>query len=551
MARELTHGYALVGQISERTISDIVARSFLQFLPTVNRQVGSRMVNVWFKKPSAKLVTSNNPLQNIIEVQLPFTARQSDRYDECHGTLIARPSLLQVQVNHQGRTLIAPKVDFRGTTPTAVDLTLDRQEFQPTVREALVESLQGQPPITAGPLFPDSGRPFFFRSFTGANATGGNVLAIFIADADPSPPLPTTTQNHAGNGIKVLIPREAIDQNVRSGLAAQGLGTLPAVIPGHPDITLMSLAIELKSGHIFVTGSADKDIGPFTSTVRFKAWITLWIEDNAVIVEVARTQQDGDFLADFLDFFSAGAVTRALEDAIPAAVRSISGGAFGNLSLFANDVPLEAAFSAARGFGSVLIRPDGLGVPVALVDRAAAIPVEPPYIRAHKHSREFHIQGCEFGDLIKVENLRRFPTWQSAVQAGYDGCMTCQPEFNVSSYGELEVMFIGPTGAELPAPVLKASYAGNAIRFGVPIGRLVETTDRGHGQLDNNQVVHFRRLTPLVPGPWDMKLSWGTWEISRRIEVERRWVNAQGGREGLRTKVRAVHGESSIQVTYE
>ena len=111
--------------------------------------------------------------------------------------------------------------------------------------------------------------------------------------------------------------------------------------------------------------------------------------------------------------------------------------------------------------------------------------------------------------------------------------MTRQPKFKVASFEDLEVTFVGPAGAGPPSPATTVSHARNAIRFGISIGRLVETSDRGHGQLANNQVVHFQYLSRLVAGPWDIKLSWDAWEISQRIEIERRWMNAKGAAKGF------------------
>ncbi|MBZ9919726.1 hypothetical protein FJ981_04405 [Mesorhizobium sp. B1-1-4] len=549
MSRELTSGFALVAQVAEKEISSIFVKTFLGLMPKIQRSVEGVTVNIWFGNlsPSVRLIASNNPFENLVEISLPFIGRASDQFDECVGTLVVRPSLIQTEVQQNGQTLIAPMVDFRGLSVAAFEVSVNKDKFKAVMHQALFDSLKGQGTITAGPLFPTSGRPFFFKTFLSAPPRA-NILAVFIADVGNVPDLPDSA-NTLTNSIMVLVPVETINANIHDQLAAHGLGQLPAGLEGG---TLTSLSIELKAGHVFVKGTMDADVGPFTSTVHFKAWLTLFVQGGNVQVSVARTQQDTDILGDLLDFFSAGAVTRALEEAIPAAVKSIGGGAFGTLGLFADEVPFEQSFAAAQASGSILIRPDGLGIPVALTNRVSPATEKPTYMRAHKLSREFHVpSGCQFGDLINATNIRRFVSWQEAVQVGYDGCKTCQPQFNITVFGQVVIHVSGPFQQSEGMPQVEAVLTDNVVRFDVQVSPLKETAGRAFAQT-NNGTTDFRYfISPIVPGRWQLSIRWDDWAVISPVDVARRWIRHDGHWEGQSTVVRTKRGEDQVAVTYE
>jgi hypothetical protein len=240
-----------------------------------------------------------------------------------------------------------------------------------------------------------------------------------------------------------------------------------------------------------------------------------------------------------------------LEEAIPRAVRSVGGSAFGGVGLFARDVPTERAFAAARAFGGIGISPDGLEIPVELVDQGSPATVAPPYLRAHQASREFHVVGCEFGD--KIRRPRRFARWQAAVAAGYNGCWTCQRDYNVVAEGHLIVKLSGPPSAEVPGPqpVFQATFTGAEQRFGVPIGPLSEKSDRVRGHMANGQVVYIEGFNHLVPGPWQVTIDWDGWSITGNVDVRRHWTDANGQAQGYRTWVKVQKGQPTFEVEYD
>lgn len=537
MARELTAGFALIAEIGEAEISRIFGRTFLAQFPKLVRTVGGATVEMWFRTPTLKLIPSDLPFQNLVEIRLPLSARSSTRFDECHGQLIVRPALVQIEVEQDGKTLIAPVIDFRGLVPAAFAVDIDNADFAPLIRTALHDALNLEEFI-AGPLFPETGQPFFFKSFF-RPPPQNNVLTVLIADPGNVPRLPDTLPVLLG-GIHVLIPIETIQEHVNAKLAEQGLNTLPKRIDD--DTVMTAFSIAYNAGHILITGALDADVGPFTSTVHFKAWLRLWAQDQTITVQVARTTQTTDVLGDILDFVSGGAVTRFLEEAVPAAIKSIGGNAFGSLGFFVSEVPFEASFAVARAFGAVLLRPDGFGIPVELTNRTSPIEEAPQYFRGHVHSREVHTPtGCPFGSRISAANLRRFPSAEQAIVMGYDGCKTCMPQYNIAGYGVLEIWVHGPERTDKD-PEVEAVLAPGLSRFGIPLGPIRETGLRPFWQVDGAGTKARYTLDKIVPGDWTLSVKWGNWSTSGPLTVARRWLDADGNQQGLITVVHAERG---------
>lgn len=554
MARELTDGFPLAAQIAEAVVDRVFANTLLGRLPTLTAAPSGRAIQVWFDRPTTTLVPGPNPLQNIVQVSLPMTARLADRGDESSATLVVRPSLSQVEVEHGGRKLLAPMVDFRALGTQSFEVVGAVPEYVEPLRAVLVETLKARSPIIGGPLLPDPGRQVFFRTYTVAAATSqADVLAVFVDDGSGAA-LPAHVTARCGDRVVALVPDDLVRQRMDAGLAARGLANLPAPMPGQEDYTLHRLGIELRTGHVYVSGRAEGSWGPFSGSVDFEAWLQLWAEGQRIEVNVLRTKTDADALLDFADFFSAGAITRMLEEELPKAVGSIGGGAFGSMALFTDDVPASAAFAAARAFGSVLVLPIGLGIPLDLTSTAAPARVDPPYLRGHEESREFHVShGCAFGDLIASRNLRRFPTWQRAVALGYNGCTTCSPEFNVTAEGRLVVRLTTPNdGQNRPVPRISAEFNDNVVRFGVAVHPLREEIRAGRGFIDEaGQVAFSTSRWGLVPGEWSVTVTWGDWTVTQTVRVERAWTNAQGQAQGLRTFLEARRGDPQLAIRYE
>jgi hypothetical protein len=553
MARELTSGFPLAAQIPEGFIRTVFAATFLRTLPKFTGSTTAGVLDVWFRRPTVHLIPNPNPFQNLIEVQLPLTARLSGRADETNATFTARPNLIQIEVPHNGQTLIAPVIDFRPSAANAFAVKADVKAFELVLLSTLSQTLKAISPIPAAPLFPDSGRKFFMRTFsTESGSSTANFLGIFLTGEPTIPPLPTNIDAHVtsnGKDAAVLVPRDVLDAQTAAGLASRGLGQLPAPLPGNDGYILNRLNIEFRAGHVHMTGS----ISGFDN-VNFEAWLQLWANGNRIEVNVLRTRHNGGGLFNFVDFFSAGALTRLLEEVLPKAIGSVGAAAFGNAALFASDVPLERAGAAVRAFGNVGVSPAGLNVPVQLIDSTIPPATAPPYYRGHTVSREFHIaSGCRFGDLIK--HPRRFPTWQSAIRAGYNGCYTCQRDYNVVAAGNLRIRLArqGPRNNPTPKAELDLKLSSDVKRFGEPVGPLHEQPVAARMWTDENSgdIVTEAAINNLVSGIWTLTVTWDGWTVTGNVDIRRTWVDRDGNQQGERTRVAARHGASSFTVSYE
>jgi hypothetical protein len=550
MARELTDGFAIAAQLTESVASDIFASALLSTMPKFQRQVdGGVQLEAWFGRPSLSLVANANPAVNTVQVRLPLTARASNRFDETAAEVVARPVITQEEVEVNGRRTIHPSIDFRGLGANAYQVTADIPEFVPLIRTAIVNQLRERPPLSLAPLVTGVAERVHIRTYTEDAGTANGDLVVLFADDRPGGSTPTPPRVvERTNSTTVLVPRELIDEKIREGLVEQGLGNLPAPVPNSDRVRLNSFAVELRDGHVFVSGTGTKTteiVVDVETDFTFKAWLQLLVQDEQVTVNVLRTEQDADLLADVLDFFSAGFVTRLMERVVPKAIQSVSLAAFGGLTVFASEVPAGRAFARARASGIVTCFTTGLGVPVQVIAPVPS-PAEPTYpFRGNRESREFHVAGCPFGDIMKVWKRVKFPTWQAAVAAGYDGCDTCQTQFNVAAFGVLDFEVDQPQDADVNSLSIVATYTGGGQRFGVP---LAPRPERVHESSAGESAVHKSRLSKIVPGAWHLRLEAGTWSTEGDVEVTRMFVNEDGGVEGNPTKVRAVVGQAGIQV---
>lgn len=554
MVRELTDGFPVVAQVSEALVDQIFAYTFLRSFPTMTTKTALGEIHIWFEKPTTTLLPSKNPLQNIVQISLPMIARLVERGDESTATLVVRPSLAQVSIDNGDHQLLAPMVDFRALGSKAFEVTAAVPEYREPLHTTLVEVLMARSPIVAAPLLPDPGKQVFFRSYTVAAGTSqANILGVFVDDGSETA-LPKQVVARCDDRAITLVPEDLVRQHIGAGLAANGLGTLPASIPGQEGSTLNSLKIELRTGHVHVSGSADASWGLISGSIEFEAWLQLWADGPRIDVHVLRTKADTDASLSFVDFFSAGIITRVLEESLPNAISSIGTSAFSSIALFTDKVPVSTGFAASRAFGDVLVLPSGFGIPVVLTSDNVPAVEYPPYLRAHKLSREFHTpHGCLFGDLIAGQNLRRFPTWQLAVSSGYNGCATCMPAFNVSAEGRIFIHLSCPGDDSIEvAPVVYAEFSDNTERFGVSVHPPQENLKFSSGFIAaDGRLTFVSDHRNLVPGKWLINIHWGNWTVNQMVKVKRTWTDSQGKAQGLRTFLEGSLGDLHLTVRYE
>ncbi len=552
MPTALTDGFSLAALVPEAMLSTVFSQTFLQAVPgLISRDAQGAELTMWFR--GASLTLEPRPLRfvNPILVQIGFTARLTGQYDEVTGTVVLRTNITQVQVGSGDQAFLAPVVDLR---PNALDgfavvgLTPQQQPvWGVAIAAAMKPKLAAVSPLTAGPLLPDRAAQYFLTTDPATPyGAGDGVLAVHVwSEPGPTPDLPVSLapRNVRANRAVALVPRDRVDVAIAAGLAANGLTNLPTDVQG---VTISAFSIQwrefgLGGGHFYVSGTADH----WTGDVDFEAWLRLRAVAGRVQVEVVRTRADTGFLGDVADLFSGGAITRMLEEILPRAVGGIGAGAFGDLGVFATgSLPQAQAFATVTVDGSIDIWKDGLGVPAMLVpvDVTSSFP-PPTYLRGHTGTREFHVEGCKYGALIK--HPWRFPTWQRAIQLGFNGCWHCQREFNVVAVGRLDVVVAG-RGLSAGAARVIARLISAPERFGVVVAPPVEEISGRFGWNEQEQARHHRTEV-LVPGTWEVTIAQDDWSVTASAKVGRSWT-AGGTRHGTQTVVRTTVGSSDVSV---
>lgn len=544
MPRELTDGFDLAAQIPEEMLRKVFRASFLRLLQGLNQTVaGGQQLTLWFESASLSLLPKPLPFVNPIEVSLPFLARLSDQYDEVRGTISIRTQVTQVQVGSGADSFIAPIIDFQpnaiesfvvgGLSPEAHAI------WAPPITSAVKPTLDRISPFTAGPLFPQRNAQYFLNTDPEVPyGTGAGALGVYIwtgGGTAPRPPANITPRRLSADEAVALVPRDRIEQAIEAGLQANGLRNLPKDV-GEVTITAFNYQwrdFGVGDGHFYFTGKVDHWLGD----VSFEAWIKLWVQQGTVKVRVVRTDHDGSFLVDVADLFSAGAITRTLEEILPRAVGSVGGAAFGNLGVFASDtVPEPQAFARMEVSGNIGIWPSGLSIPADLVSADVSWSFPPPtYLLGHPVTREFHAQFCEYGRLIK--NPARFPTWMRAIQIGYNGCWFCQSSRNVVAIGQL---FVEVAGEATPMPKVTARLTSEVKRFDVVVTPPEETLQGKFGWDEEDQARTYRSK-PLVPGTWEVTVTHEDWSITTTAEVGKAWMS-NGVTHGTATLVHVAVG---------
>lgn len=548
MSFDLTHGFLAEAQLDLRTVARIFAANFLDRVGLFRTTVAEGSdLTIWFDRPQLTLVEDPDPAVARAQVELRMIARLSDRIDEARIFVTARAAIIDRKVTVGTEVRACPAVDFEDSPASDITVTFSNNpEYDAVVLTAVTALLRRESPFALGPLAAEAGKRFY-RTYFDVPGHEQGLLVFFVGIAElPTPPT-VASHLHATRDVVLLVPDAMVD--IRKGLEQAGLGTLPA--PLNPDVLVRTLDVSLQQGHIRIAGSATKTSSvlgiPIDTDFTFTAFVQPVVENGEVGIHVISTQQDLDgAFTDFADFLSAGALTRLMEEMVPAAVAGLSLGTFEGLDFFADTVA-DGDDSAPATVGSLLdVFSNGIGIPYEVT---ATVPAElqPPYIRGHLRSREFHVAGCRFGDLITA-NLRRFPSPEAAIRAGYDGCATCQAEFNVAAFGDLSVEVAHPAGVEPGAPVtVRAAYAGDLVRFGVTLAPDAEE-DTSASPFDNEGTpTHRSSFDRIVPAPWTVTVTCGGWSVESTVEVGVRFVDAEGTLQGARTQVRATVGEPDLE----
>ncbi|WP_285030652.1 hypothetical protein [Mycolicibacterium sp. lyk4-40-TYG-92] len=554
MPTELSDGFYVEGQIPAALIREVFAATFIQNLPGMYANVdGGRQLTLWFNRQQidVTLLPKPAPIFNPIEVSIPFLARLSGQYNEVEGAIHVRTAITQDTVQSGGRSYISVIVDFRPNsinsfTVSGLDETLE-PIWGPVIIAAVKPKLAILNHFAAGPLFPKNPNARFYLStypdaeyggYLGFTPAHRGVLAVFLWQGVGDPPqLPNaiTPRQLEPDTAVALVPRDRVQAAISASMEANGLTHLPKTVNGTKITSLAPVAWHdygVGAGHFYISGTAKRGLG----TVSFEAWVKLFVEHGETKVIVVRTKQNGDFWVDIADTFSAGAITRMLEDAIPSAISGVGVGAFGQLGVFATEAVSGMEFAAMDVTGSVDIWPGGLGIPAHLAARpvTSTFPA-PTYLLGLDSSREFHTDSCKLGRLIK--RPRRFPTWMRAVELGFNGCWYCQSSYNVVAMGNLKVEISNAEFAQVIS--VTARLISNVQRFGVTVRPLPERL-KGDGWRESTST-WLHSASQLVPGTWEVTISHGDWTVTVPAEVGKAWWS-EGTTHGTSTVVYATLG---------
>lgn len=546
MSLDLSHGFFAETQISARTARQIFAANFLTRvgLSRTTAPDGSELL-IWFDRPELSFALSPDPAANGVVVVLETIARLSSRMDEARVVVSARGTIVDRTLVVAGQTRACPSVNFNNSAASDFTVTsTPNADYDGPVLVAVTALLRSQSPFALGPLAPGQGSRII-RTYFGEGHEEGFLVMFPVPFGQPA--TPATVAAHGGDAV-LLIPDDLVNRAIDAGKAQAGLATLPAQI--NENVRANSLDVLLQNGHIRIDGSGvamTEVLGIDIDTdFTFSVFVQPLIQGGQVRINVLSAQSDfSGAVADFADFITAGAITRLMEEMLPNALDGLSLGSVQGLTFYSDTAPPgDSAPATVSEIPRVFVNGLGIFYDVHVSEPA---PLQPPYFRGHKGSKEFHVTPCEFGDVISSKNLRRFPTRNAAIRAGYDGCKTCQPEFSVASFGDVAVTVVHPPDVEPGKPVtVEADYRDDLVRFGVTLSPDAEKAESRSPFDDNGVLKHFVQLPRIVPGAWMVTVTCGDWFVSAPVGVRRRFIDAAGAVQGERTELSAIVGEQNL-----
>jgi hypothetical protein len=180
-----------------------------------------------------------------------------------------------------------------------------------------------------------------------------------------------------------------------------------------------------------------------------------------------------------------------------------------------------------QNVGGLRIQPNGILMGSYIDFSFTPVAVsQPTYLRGHTQSKEFHRVGCQFGDLIKANRLRRFISPRAAINAGYNGCATCYAEFETQERANLYVGF--DAGGQPPNrhQTINVTYQMSLVQA---TGTQGDQNPQSHTEARRNWVppdgiYHAGHpFRGLVPGIWQVTVSAEGWNATckRRLYADR------------------------------
>lgn len=439
MSNQLTAGFDIAGQIGQETIENIFKAYYESgTFPSHVKQPyqssqGEATMDIFFGPPSLKFITQPS-LSIPLHLKFPFLFRLSTDVKEYAANASVVVSTAKESVIVGAEEAVVITIDFSGLGDHLFEFELEYgtanfpPEFETDVKAVIISSLKAaSTELQISPtLVHGSG---FFTAQSYVLPYDASFLGIFVneSNVERAPPEHIEPYPYISS---IAIPADTVNASIQKNLQDMGLdpGSLPSPLPGDPDYTVYALSISLRNGYLKVTGDVDD--------IDFTARLGLTGTGNGFKTVVKNIDFDIPWYLDILDAFSAGAITRSLEEELPNALNGLSQAVSG-LDVLADslpnpNVPGNPVTIRVEVKGNVTIRTDGLIPAISVTPEFNKAPIEKPtYVKANKETKEFH-RGtkCQYGKRLKWQNTKYLIDETAAIRLGYNGCWTCAREFS-------------------------------------------------------------------------------------------------------------------------
>ena len=516
MAQELTNGFDLEAHISE----DAIERVFQSYYwlgnfpshaehPFVSAGE-QHSLEIFFHQPALRFVEEPG-MDNAVRLSFQFLVRLSNQDEEHTGTarLVLSATRLSTPDGQHGLGIA-----FASVGPGEFDFSLDSNypEWQDIVRPLVLSNLLSTAENVW--LSPPSGidlGALVWRTYPNASPRFAAAFVDLGGNAGSAPPTVSPYITSPDRDIRFGMPVERVNQHINSELAKNGLADLPTDIEHDGDTyTVEALSIELKDHYLYITGTIDD--------ADFKAWANLSISGGAIQVGVTSLDIDLPWYLDILDVFTAGTISRIVEDTLPGALEAIGGGSLSGLGIFASAVPGSDLVVDIQTGGAIHTSAQGLLIGGSVTPVFDALPtVKPTYIWGNKDTKEFHRRPCPYGDKLKWQRTVLFISEEAAIRDGFNGCWTCAREYSHPA-GRLSVgiqSFDGTPNEQREVEVALRGFLTEPIvvdgvevtnpPFALDFKRKIKADESGHWSFISHQGL-------LVPGNWRIKVKLEDWE---------------------------------------
>jgi hypothetical protein len=439
MASALTAGFDFAGEISQEAIEEVIkgyhGSGTIPSLVTESyaSPQGPAMMEIYFGPPKLEII-SQGGLSNPVRIDFPFVLRLSYNDQEYQGSATVVVSTAKESVIVGSEEAVVITIDFSGLGDDLFEFSLHPwteafpTEFDSDIKPVIINSLRAvSTELQISPALVHGNGFFTAQSYIKPDKD--SFVGVFVNESNVEMSAPENMDRFGGSDGGLAIPADTVNASIKQNLKDMGLDSdsLPSPMPGDSDLTVYALCIQLRDGHLRVTGDVDD--------IEFSANLGLKISGGTVTTIVHKVDFDLPWYLDFLDAFG-GAITRAMEEELPKALSGLSQ-AMSGLDLFASNLPNPnlpgnpVTINVSVG-GLVSIRSSGIVIPIGINPQFDAVPIElPTYIKGNRETKEFHLSTtCIYGKKLSWKKTQYLPGLVPAIRQGYNGCWTCAREYS-------------------------------------------------------------------------------------------------------------------------